>query len=72
MPNNKISPEDGFHKGLVRLLAVAFSRYTKDPETRAVSSRHILAAAIRLHRAHVGEDAFWKTAGELLGGGVVR
>lgn len=69
---DKLPPPADHHKGLVRLLAVAFNRYTKDPDTRDISSRHILAAAIRLHRSHVGEDMFWKGVGEMMGGGVSR
>lgn len=43
--------------GLFRLLAVAFRRYSREPETRVAAARMILATAINLYAKHT-------TAGE--------
>lgn len=56
------SPQDG----LVRLLAVAFRRYARDPSTRATAARHILAAAINLHAEHEGPGETALAASEAL------
>lgn len=38
--------------GLVRLVSAAFRKYSRDPETRAYASRHLLQAAMALCAQH--------------------
>ena len=52
--------------GLLRMLSVAVRRYSRDPETRAASARHMLAASINLYAAHTSAGEAALTASEVL------
>ena len=53
--------------GIIRLATIALHRFTRDPETRAASSLHLLRYAVRLHASVTSPGDAALAAGEVVG-----